>query len=263
MTQEMQAPERVHVAPQGFERDRIVEPARRLKADSLVLLNWGGGAQPDFFENVIEDLEESGIDTDVRSCEIYDMYEVIRVVTTVVQEHKDDQVYVNISTGTKISAIGGMIACMVTDAVPYYVRPESHGDSTDADPTPVSHGVEEIVELPAYPIDGPDHQHVWILEYLYRHGPCSKKALIQAGKGDGKELAIGDTEFPLPFLADSKADSRKSEYRLLDSRILEPLSEKGFIELEEVGRRTDVDLTPEGENVVTAFSHLLQDETED
>jgi len=41
----MRPSERVHIAPLGFERDRVVEAAEQLKADRLILLersysNW-------------------------------------------------------------------------------------------------------------------------------------------------------------------------------------------------------------------------------
>lgn len=255
----MEARERVHVAVLGFEHDRIVEPAKRLKADKMVLLNWGGGEQPAFFQEVKEDLTEEGITTEERTCDIYDMYDVVRVTTSVVRRHPEDDVNVNISTGTKISAIGGMIACMVTEATPYYVKPDSYGDVDAAEPQPVSEGVDWIDGLPAYPIDGPEAQHVYILEYLFRHGPASKRELIEFSRGEGKELKTGNPDGKLPFLADSEGDSRKSWYRLLDNRILDPLQEKGLIQLEEVGRRIDVDLTQDGKNTVTAFQHIIEE----
>jgi hypothetical protein len=254
----MKPSERIHVAPLGFEHDRVVEAAKQLKADCVILLEWGQSERPDFFEDVYTDLDAAGIEHDVRSCNIFEMYDVVRVTATIARQHPDDDVYVNISTGSKISAIGGMIACMVSDATPYYVEPEHYGNSDPSSIEPVSYGVKNIQELPAYPIDGPEEQHIYVLEYIYRHGPITKIDLIRFGQGEGKEIPSGAPSDGLPFITDFQSDSKKGRYNLLETHILKPLREKGFIEFTEVGRRTDIELTEEGENTLSAFRHLIE-----
>jgi hypothetical protein len=254
----MRPSERVHIAPLGFERDRVVEAAKQLKADRLILLEWGEGERPPFIEELYEDIESAGIDREIRSCNIFDLYEVVRVTAREIQQHADDDVFVNIATGSKISAIGGMIACMVTDAVPYYVEPERYGEKDAQRVKPVSHGVKNIKELPAYPIDAPETQLIYVMEYIYRNGPVTKKELIEFGQGNGKSIPAGTSAEGLPFITDHEADSDRARYRLLETHVLEPLDEKGFIQSKEVGRRTDVDLTEEGENTLSAFRHLIE-----
>ena len=46
-------------------------------------------------------------------------------------------------------------------------------------------------------------------------------------------------------------------FRVLDSRILEPLAEDGYIEIESMGRRV-ITLTGQGENAYRAFKHKLE-----
>ena len=250
--------ERIHVAPLGFEHDRVVKAAKQLKADCVILLEWGESKRPDFFEDVYSDLEQAGIEYELRSCNIFQMYDVVRVTATIARQHPDDDTYVNISTGSKISAIGGMIACMVSDATPYYVQPKYYGNSNSSSIEPVSYGVKEIRKLPAYPIDGPEEQHIYVLEYIYRHGPVTKIDLIHFGQGEGKEILADMPSDGLPFITDFEADSKKGHYNLLETHILKPLREKKFIVFTEVGRRTDIDLTDEGENTLSAFRHLIE-----
>lgn len=100
-----------------------------------------------------------------------------------IQRHADDDVFVNIATGSKISAIGGMIARTVTDAVLYYVEPERCGEKDAQRVKPVSHGVKKIKKLPAYPIDAPEAQLIYAMEYIYRNGSVTKKELIEFGEG--------------------------------------------------------------------------------
>lgn len=254
----MRPSERVHIAPLGFERDRVVKAAKQLKADRLILLEWGEGERPPFVEELYEDIEAAGIDQEIRSCNIFDLYEVVRVTAREIQKHADDDVFVNIATGSKISAIGGMIACMVTDAVPYYVEPERYGEKDVQRVKPVSHGVKNIRELPAYPIDAPETQLIYVMEYIYRNGPVTKKELIEFGQGNGNSIPAGTPAEGLPFITDYEADSDRARYRLLETHVLGPLTEKGFIHTKEVGRRTDVDLTEEGENTLSAFRHLIE-----
>ncbi|ELY75819.1 hypothetical protein C486_18774 [Natrinema gari JCM 14663] len=229
-----------------------------MKADRLILLEWGEGERPPFIEELYEDIETAGIDREIRSCNIFDLYEVVRVTAREIQQNPDDDVFVNIATGSKISAIGGMIACMVTDAVPYYVEPERYGEKDAHRVKPVSHGVKNIKELPAYPIDAPETQLIYIMEYIYRNGPVTKKELIEFGQGNGKPIQAETPPEGLPFITDYEADSDRARYRLLETHVLEPLTEKGFIQTKEVGRRTDVDLTEEGENTLSAFRHLIE-----
>lgn len=254
----MKPSERIHIAPLGFERDRVVEAAKQLKADRVVLLEWAQGKQPDLFEEVHNDLEANNIEPETRSCDIFELYDVIRVTASTVRQYSNDEVYVNLSTGSKISAIGGMVACMVTEASPYYVKPEYYGDTNGPSIEPVSYGIKNIEELPAYPIDAPEEQQIYVLEYIYRHGPVTKVELIEFGQGQGKDLPVGAPEQGLPFITDYDAGSRKGRYNLLENHILDQLREKRFIELTEVGRRTDIRLTENGENTLTAFRHLIE-----
>lgn len=254
----MRPSERVHIAPLGFEHDRVVKAAEQLKADRLILLEWGEGERAPFFDEVYDDIEAAGIFRETRSCNIFDMYEVVRVTAREVQKNAEDDVFVNIATGSKISAIGCMIACMVTDAVPYYVEPKQYGEEDAQRTKPVSYGVENIKQLPAYPIDAPETQLIYVMEYIYRHGPVTKKDLIEFGQGDGESIPAGTPTEGLPFITDHEADSDRARYRVLETHILEPLTEKGFIKIREVGRRKEVDLTEDGENTLSAFRHIIE-----
>ncbi|PSP32480.1 hypothetical protein BRC64_06585 [Halobacteriales archaeon QH_10_67_22] len=50
-----------------------------------------------------------------------------------------------IASGSKVTAIGGMIACIATGATPYYVRAERYAAETDGD---VAEGIREVTQLP-------------------------------------------------------------------------------------------------------------------
>lgn len=259
----MQPRERVHVVPLGYEKDRIVLASKQLKAERVILLEEPGERQPEWFQEVRDDLEELGIAVETESCNIFDMYSVIKAVARICQRHSDDDVSVNISTGSKLSAIGGMIACMSTGAAtPYYVEPEYYGTEKDGTPEPVSHGVADIRQLTEYPIDGPSEQEIWVLEYLKQNqgnaARAKKRDLIDLGRAEEEVRDGFGPKDPLPFIREY-SDNETAQYRVLNDKIIAPLLENGWIETDEKGNRTYVDITDEGINTLRAFRHLIED----
>jgi hypothetical protein len=241
----MNVAERVHLMPVGYENDRIVLPAERLRADRVVLLEYEDETDhPSYARRVRERLDDAGVDHETVYCDIFDLYDCIGTVAELATRFADHEVSVNLATGSKVTAIGGMIACMATGATPYYVRAERYAAETDGD---VAEGVREITELPTYPMESPERQHVSVMDYLASEGEARKRDLIDFGR-----------EARLPFIADREAANRKSEYRLLDSHVLDPLEANGYVALEAVGRSTRVSLTESGRNTLRAFRYLLE-----
>lgn len=250
-------PRRVHVAPLGFEDARIREPLEGWRADVVVAVAYDGGEDVPFLEALLSDLEAAErLDLEVRSCDIFDLYEALGTIAGAIDDYADDDVYVNVSAGSKITAIAGMIACMATGATPIYARPDYGAESTRVPDAPLHDAVAETFALPTYPIDRPDDRLLAFLSYIrettesggsagrYR-GP-SKKALIEFGRA--AEIDVFE---------DADLESEKGYYRILDAYVLDPLREREYVELERVGRRKYVTLTPAGENALRAFGHRV------
>ena len=232
---------RVHVVPVGYEHDRVVLPAERLDADRVVLLENPDDDYP-YPDRARDRLDELGIDHETRACDLFDLYDSIGVVADAVTDYADDDVYVNLAAGGKVTAIGGMIACMATGATPFYVRAERYGEAADG----ASEGVADVSRLPTYPIDRPSTEQVAVLEHLVVEGARTKKQLIEFGKAEG-----------LSFVADHDASNRKAEYRLLDSHVVDSLVENGYVEIDAAGRTKRVTVTERGANTCRAFRYLL------
>jgi len=256
----MDVPDRIHISPLGYEHDRVVKPAVDYKADCVYLLEHdeSDSEKPDYHATLKEELRDTGITVRPVQCDIFDLYTVLGKVAEIITAHKNDEVYVNLSTGSKISAIGGMIACMVTresvNVTPYYVRAEGYTpDDEDKEETPVSFGMAAISELPTYPIQGPSQEEITILQSIVEEQPITKKQLIRHARqvvdrfrrnADEKDIQIDD-------------DPHMGEYRLLDTHILNPLVERECIEIAEVGRSKEITITDEGRNTLRAFDYLL------
>lgn len=259
----MDVPDRIHISPLGYEHDRVVKPAVDYKADCVYLLEHeeSDSEKPEYHATLKEELRETGITVRPVQCDIFDLYTVLGKVAEIITAHRNDEVYVNLSTGSKISAIGGMIACMVTresaSVTPYYVRAEGYiPDDEDKEETPVSFGMAAISELPTYPIQGPSQEEIAMLQYIADEQPITKKQLIRHARqvvdrfrrnAEEKDIQLDD-------------DPHMGEYRLLDTHILDPLVERECIETTEVGRSKEITTTEEGHNTLRAFDYLLDDD---
>lgn len=239
---------RIHIIPLGYERDRVVVPPREMGADEVILVTHGHDTEderPTYYDDIYEAFEESAIKVAETECDIFDLYDALGTIAGLIQEFRSEDVYVNLATGGKVTAIGGMIACMVTEnATPYYVSAKDYGDHRE---TPVAETVTDISNLPTYPIDAPTSEQVQMLQQIHEEGGISKQDLIQYAE-----------EVELPFIADYESDEPKGKYRKLDSNILNPLSDDGYITISERGRQKMVQLTPEGENTLDAFRYMLE-----
>lgn len=241
---ELEVADRVHIAPMGYEVERVVEPAIRLRADKVIILEYSkhGRKGEGYRVDVEAELEKEGVQTYQMTCDIFDFYETLGKIGEIVSRHHEDDVFVNVSTGSKVTAIAGMIGCMITGATPYYAKANNYETETPTD-------IGNITKLPDYPIQPPEAEEVQTLEYLLEKDEQGEKVT----KGD---LIHFSEKYGLPFITESDVQE-KGKYRLLDTHIIEPLQEKGYIMITKSGRHKLVEITEEGENAIRAFRYLV------
>ncbi|MUW15214.1 hypothetical protein GJ633_11560 [Halorubrum sp. CBA1125] len=274
------AERRVHVVPLGYERDRIVEPLRRHGADVVYLLADAPDRDAprgtvDFAAATADDPADALVDPDrltdyqrdawtaaasvaeVRPIpvELADVYDVLGVTTTVAARHAPaedggDRLFGNVSTGPRIAAVGVAMACMIVGARPYSVEPETHRHAVEEEP--LTEGVARTVDLPLYPMDAPTADQVAVLGRLHERAEeemtTDKWNLIEWARDRDRA-----------FLRDA-GESRTAKYRALETHVLGPLRERGYVELEDVGRSDTVHITQTGRRVFYAFRHKLDGE---
>jgi hypothetical protein len=242
----LDVPDRTHIMPMGFEEERIIRPAKRFRADEVVIIRHDDESEEfdSHFEVVEKELETMGTELEMVSCDIFDVYDSLRVISEAISSHSGDDLYMNLSTGSKITAIAGMIACMCSDTEPYYARASNYSESSPSE-------VTKIMSLPKYNIDPPTSGQVAILSYLRNLGPSTKKTLIKFGEDSN-----------LDFLADFEG-KEKGKYRRLDTQIITPLSKSDYINVRQDGRKKVVEITESGKDAQMAFEHLIKVDTED
>ena len=250
---DLQVSRRVHIIPLGYEEDRIVEPAISYDADKALLLEPNPESeeihQPEYHDRIRKHIRDAGIDTETIECNIFNLYSSLGTIAELANEFREHNVYVNLASGSKVTAIGGMIACMATGAIPYYVRAETYAGG---DEEPVASGVKNIETLPKYHIEEPEPQHIAVLDYVDTHESVTKQDLIGYGK-----------EEELPFMArydtDGVQNPDRGYYRRLNTQVIEPLQNRGFIDVEKHSKYQYVSITESGSNQLQAFRYLLQD----
>lgn len=240
----------VHIAPLGYEYDRVLGPACRYDIDIIYLLEHHepAEAKPDYHEELKEELTDSAVETRSREVDLMDIYDVLGVVTTLVSEHEDDIVRVNVSSGSKLSAVGATMACMATEATAYYVHPEgyAHADREERQ----SYGYDDDEVLPTYPIESPTTDQVAAMDFL----DTETNEVYTPKKKDIIEYA---EEQQLSFISENQPANDKAKFALLNANIIDPLKENGYIEVNTVGRQKQVALTTTGKNALRAFRHKL------
>lgn len=244
---------RIHVAPVGFEIDRVVIPAERRKADVVwLMVSDNNDLAQDFFDKIKERLAKHNISVKTKVHNRMDLFDIIRAAREIIQDEESNTVFVNLSSGSKIQAVGCMMACMMfsnrDNIHPYYADPETYYERPKR--TPLSHGVRDIIDLPHYEIRIPD-DHLVETMVMIRDEPSGriKKATLVYKLVEAGIIHVTDTS----FMGDDSKNRRRSPVppgalASLNNRILRHLQRWKFIHIEKVGRSQWISLTDAGLN---------------
>ena len=232
---------RVHVAPVGFEIDRIAIPAKQMKADRVWLLMHEGPSKDQaqgYMEKIRTQLKKEKIEVQIAHSNRFDLFNILKALREIVQKEDGNDIFVNCSSGSKIQAIACMMACMMfqgkTKLTPYYAEPESYSSVKGEQ---LSSGLKSVVKLPAYEIHTPKPVLVQALKIIRENG----------GKITKKEMARIASEKKLIMVNAREENFQQARFASLDKNIIQPLvNEWKFVEVERVGRTRWIKTTPEG-----------------
>jgi len=233
---------RVHVAPVGFEIDRIVLPAKKRKADKVYLMiheNPSEDKAGPFVEKIKKQLKKANIEVVTASHDRLDLYKIIKSIKEIIEEEKGNNVYVNLASGSKIQAIAGMMACMMfnkeKNVVPFYVEAKEYigfkGQQS-------SSGIKEILDIPPYEIQIPEQKHIKALKIIKDN----------SGKLTKKEMAKLAYDEKIIIVKAEKENFTQARFASLDKNIIQPLERWNFISVEKLGRNRVIKITEEGNN---------------
>lgn len=234
---------RVHVAPIGFEVDRIVLPVEKYRADRVWLIREQNPSKENagkFIDDVSKKLKKDKIEVKFAECDREDVFDIIKTMKEIFEEEKTNDIYVNVSSGSKIQAIACMMACMTfreCNPTPYYVVPESYPGTQSTEPQ--TSGMKRSVNLPKYEMKKPEDKIIRALRIIVDSGGKITKKKLAEKTDREKIITVG--------AADKNYD--KVRYGMLDKTIVSPLENIWkFVKIEKIGRNHWIELTPEGEN---------------
>jgi len=237
---------RIHISPVGFDVDRTVLPAIKTKADRVWLIVEKNKSKEDagkFIEEIQMVLKKNKIGVKFADCDREDLFALIKVMKTIFNVERKNNLYVNVSTGSKIQAIACTMSCMMFQEfhpVAYYVVPEGYHTEKGKSKSQ-SWGMKELIKIPKHKIQLPDPLEIDALEIIVKYGKEITK----------KKLAVLAEEKNLiaPNLGTKSHD--KAIYGYLDKKIIKPLEEKWkYIKVESRGKNRYISLTDEGKNAV-------------
>ena len=232
---------RIHIAPVGYEIDRVVLPAKKMKADKVFLLvheNPSDDKATKFYDSIDEKLTKLNIETEKIYHNRLDLFQIIKSVKQLIESQVDNSIYVNLASGSKIQSVGCMMACQLfndkENVSPYYVEAKEYtGFSGEA----ISKGIKEIQGVPTFEIQKPEFKLIQALKIIKdSDGKLSKKEMARICLKEKLITINAENESQATFAS-------------LDQNIISPLEKKwGFIEIEKVGRTRWIKITDEGSN---------------
>ncbi len=234
---------RVHIAPIGYEVDRIVMPAGKLKAERVWLLVHDKPAEDKatgIIEQVADALEGGGIEVIREPHDRRALFGIIRAIRHILDVEAGNDVFVNLASGSKIQAIAGMMATMMFNpghnVTPFYTEAQNYAAFEGRQ---ISTGIKEIVSIPSYEIQTPEPRLVSTLGIISESG----------GKITKKDLAQAVDDRGIIKISSPKGNYSQVRFASLDKNIIQPLESRwGFVKVKKVGRNRWVHLTAEGRN---------------
>jgi hypothetical protein len=162
---------RIHIAPVGYEIDRVVLPAKQEKADRVWLLlheNKNEDKSGPFTTKITNQLEKLGIEVKQEEHNRRDLFNIIRSIKNIIEKEKENEIFVNLASGSKIQAIGTMMACMMfnnnKNIHPFYVEAKTYR-GVDVKQS-ISTGIKDIQDVPPYSIKIPEEKLIQDLQIL-------------------------------------------------------------------------------------------------
>ena len=234
---------RVHIAPVGFEVERVVIPAKNMKADKVWLLVHDNPSEDKglpYIEQIKNELKKQKIKVEISSVNRLDLFQIIRAVKEIVEKEKDNDVYINVASGSKIHAIACMMASMIfnesQNIKPFYAEAERYAAFEGKQQ---SFGVKKMMPLPTYEIHKPKSELVGALKIIKEQG----------GKIRKKEMAELAEQNGLIVVKAKRENFEQSRYASLDKNIIQPLLDDWkFVQVEKIGRNRWIKITEAGSN---------------
>ncbi len=254
---ELTGQKKVHIVPMGYEIDRIELPLKEIGADRVYLLT--DDKENEIGLRYLEELDHrikkiiDAKDFISMGCPMWDFQNLMSLICELVRKEKlaGNFVYINVSSGSKLSAIAGTLASLMYDAIPYYAQAEKYNIEypgiEGGEIRGIASGVRKILQIPSYTIERPADELINALAILSDKGGriSQKEYIFELEKRNLVDDTIG-TEHGRKIVT-------KKGYAKAKRQFFEKLEEKGWVVKKGKGRSSYIELTKEGKNTFETF----------
>lgn len=175
--------------------------------------------------------------------DIWDFYSCLEKFREIIFKERKNQIFINVSTGTKITAIAGMLSCMLWDANPYYARVK-YEEPKKIEQLPTE-DVSLPNELPVYDINKPDNDIMVAIKILEKNNRRMNKRRLIA--------KLEEENVIKPINVEKKKFSSAAKHSQLRSILQEMENVWKYVEVSGSGIGSEVVLTEQGSNALRIF----------
>ena len=250
--------ERVHIIPVGFEKDRIVLPVLKLKADRVYLIvESESDSVKNFVEYAKKEFKKYGISFEEVKCHRNDLFKNLLNLREIIEKEKKNLIYINISSGSTVTSIAGVMASMLfkeknISIIPYYAKPTRY---ISEGKKPESSGLDEIFEIPNYETHLPKPHLIKVMKFIGgKTEGIRKKDLVDfvLDNGIATQLGYGSILGKKPFTS-KRIEKQKEASNLhmwVNHNIIDKLKEWNLLEIEGNGKKTNIQLNKNGSDMI-------------
>jgi len=247
-------PLRIHIAPVGFEIDRIVIPAVEKRADKVYLLvhnNKSEDKAGKYITEVKKQLKAAKIESELAATNWRDIESITKKARELIIANPDNHIFINLASGSKNHAIALDRAVMTfpsTDNIHMFYA-ESKTYKGFSFPQQLSTGVRETKDVPNHRMVIPSDREIQTLKLIHDYNTTYGHGIKK------KELANKCEEAEIIQINSTRKNESQVKLSALDKGLIKPLKRTWkAVHEEPVGRNKILTLTEEGEYLVKILS---------
>ena len=232
---------RIQIAPIGFEVDRVVLPAIREKAEKVYLMvhkDRSKDKATKYAAAIQKKLKAVNIETELVYCDWQNIEEITRVARDLILQESENEIAINLASGSKNHAIGLDRACMTfrkrKHIHPFY--PEAEKWTAWRYPKQQSTGVKKIKQISIHRIIVPEPELIEALKIIKKDSVLipTKKGRLGIKKKDLSIAIYGDdSKQNLTKLQRNITQKLKKPWQAID--IFDKVSRSDWISLNDEG----------------------------
>lgn len=190
-------------------------------------------------------MEANNIPTQVIGCSnFFDIFDIMASFRWIAEKHSDDQIFINVGGGSKLSAMAGMVIAGIYEHVNcFYSRVTVKDGAFDT-----SAEFKEMLMLPKFQIEPPKETHIHLLQFFVKAGAYSKKNILEFLMKEG----LIEEDFVPQGSGESKKRSQQALFNSLKRNFIDPMVKEGLI-LESPSRQLSI--TSKGTQIRKIFEN--------